>query len=76
MARECDFCGKKTQVGNQLCRRGISKKKGGIGIRVTSRERRTFKPNIQNLRAQDRLGRPVRVRACTRCIKAGRVSKR
>jgi len=76
MARECDFCGKKTRVGNQLCRRGISKKKGGIGIRITSREKRTFKPNIQNLKAVDHAGRPVRVRSCARCLKAGRVTKR
>jgi len=76
MARECDFCHKRTRVGNQLCRRGISKKKGGIGIRITSREKRKFKPNIQNLAARDYKGRPVRVRACARCIKAGRVTKR
>ena len=76
MARQCDFCAKRTRVGNQLCRRGISKKKGGIGIRITSREKRTFKPNIQNLKAVDHAGRPVRVRSCARCIKAGRVTKR
>jgi large subunit ribosomal protein L28 len=76
MARACEFCNKKTQVGNQLCRRGIAKKKGGIGIRITSRERRTFKPNIQNVRIQDAQGRPSRARVCTRCLKAGAVRKR
>ena len=54
MARVCDLCCKRTEVGNQLCRRGISKKKGGIGIRITSREKRTFKPNIQNVSRSDR----------------------
>lgn len=76
MARSCDYCGKHTQVGNQLCRRGIAKKKGGIGIRITSRERRTFKANIQRVKIQDAAGRPARAKVCTRCLKAGRVTKR
>ena len=68
MARACEVCGKKTQVGNQLCRRGIAKKKGGIGIRITSREKRTFKPNIQKVKAMD--GKTARrMKVCTRCIK-------
>ena len=32
MARTCDICNKRTEVGSQVCRRGIAKKKGGIGI--------------------------------------------
>lgn len=76
MARTCDICAKRTEVGNQLCRRGISKKKGGIGIRITSRERRHFKPNIQNIKAVDFAGRPMRARVCTRCLKAGKIAKR
>ena len=76
MARVCDICGKRTEVGNQLCRRGISKKKGGIGIRITSRERRLFKPNIQNIKTRDHAGRPVRSRVCMRCLKSGKITKR
>ncbi len=75
MARTCDICDKKTQVGNQVCRRGIAKKKGGIGIRITSREKRRFKPNVQRVRAM--VGKTaVRLRVCTRCLKAGKVTKR
>lgn len=76
MARTCDVCSKRTEVGNQICRRGISKKKGGIGIRITSRERRLFKPNIQNIKAKDHAGRPYRARVCSRCLKAGKIAKR
>jgi large subunit ribosomal protein L28 len=76
MARTCDICSKRTEVGSQVQRRGISKKKGGIGIRITSREKRKFKANIQNIRAQDFKGRPVRARVCTRCLKAGKILKR
>ena len=75
MARSCDVCGKHTQVGSQVQRRGIAKKQGGIGIRITSREKRKFKSNIQNVKAM--VGKtPVRMRVCTRCIKAGKVAKR
>jgi len=75
MARSCDVCGKHTQVGSQVQRRGIAKKQGGIGIRITSREKRTFKPNIQNVKVM--VGKTAtRMRVCTRCIKAGKVAKR
>ena len=76
MARTCDICNKRTEVGSQICRRGISKKKGGIGIRITSREKRLFKPNIQNIKARTVDGRPIRARVCTRCLKAGKIAKR
>ena len=76
MARTCDICAKHTQVGSQVQRRGIAKKQGGIGIRITSRERRHFKPNIQNVKIRDTAGRPARAKVCTRCLKAGRVTKR
>jgi large subunit ribosomal protein L28 len=76
MARTCDICNKRTEVGSQVCRRGIAKKKGGIGIRITSREKRTFKPNIQNIRARTHDGKPYRARVCTRCLKAGKIAKR
>jgi large subunit ribosomal protein L28 len=75
MARSCDVCGKHTQVGSQVQRRGIAKKQGGIGIRITSREKRKFKPNIQNVKVM--VGKTAtRMRVCTRCIKAGKVAKR
>ncbi len=75
MARSCDVCGKHTQVGSQICRRGIAKKQGGIGIRITSREKRKFKANIQRVKVI--VGKtPMRMRVCTRCLKAGKVTKR
>ena len=75
MARSCALCGKHTQVGSQVQRRGIAKKQGGIGIRITSREKRTFKANIQRVKVM--VGKtPKRLRVCTRCIKSGKVTKR
>ena len=75
MARSCALCGKHTQVGSQVQRRGIAKKQGGIGIRITSREKRTFKANIQRVKVL--VGKTAkRMRVCTRCIKSGKVTKR
>ena len=70
MARSCALCGKHTQVGSQVQRRGIAKKQGGIGIRITSREKRTFKANIQRVKVM--VGKAAqRMRVCTPGIKSG-----
>ena len=74
MSRVCDFCGKRTQVGNNVCRRGLAKAKGGVGRRVTGRTKRTYQPNLQRVRAVVN-GAVHRVRVCTRCLKSGRVVK-
>ena len=77
MARSCEICGKHTTTGGRLTRRGITKKKGGIGLRITSHTKRTFKPNIQKVRVLSEDGKTARrARVCTRCLKAGKVRKR
>lgn len=74
MSRVCQFCGKKTQFGKSISRRGLPKAKGGIGLKTTGITRRTFKPNIQRVRA--RVGtRVMRVKICTDCLKLGRIQK-
>jgi len=52
MSRVCEICGKKTQVGNQIERRGLAKWKGGVGRKITGKTKRTFKPNLQMVRAK------------------------
>lgn len=74
MARVCAFCEKKTASGGMVARRGLAKKDGGVGLRCTGRSFRKFKPNIQKVRALV-AGQVVRVRLCTKCLKAGRVVK-
>ena len=74
MARVCEYCGKRTESGAQIARRGLPKKKGGIGLRVTGHTLRKFKPNIQRVAAVVD-GKVTRVKICTRCIKAGKVVK-
>ena len=74
MPRICEFCGKKTQMSNKVSRRGLPKKDGGIGLKTTGIRRRTFKPNLQKVHAIVK-GKARRIRVCTSCLKAGRVTK-
>jgi large subunit ribosomal protein L28 len=74
MSRVCELCGKRTRTGNRVSRRGLAKKKGGVGKRITGVTKRKFKPNIQFARAVIE-GRVRRVRVCTKCIRSGKIQK-
>ena len=61
MAATCDVCGKVP----------------GFGFNVSHSHRRTkrrWNPNVQRVRAVVD-GTPKRLRVCTRCIKAGKVTR-
>jgi large subunit ribosomal protein L28 len=74
MSRECAYCGKRVERGYQYTYRGLAKYKGGVGVKVTGKTKRKFRPNLQRVRAL--VGGAVRrVRVCSRCIKSGRVQK-
>jgi len=75
MARVCEFCDKRTRSGGSIARRGLAKRKGGVGLKTTGRSFRKFKPNLQRVRALVD-GKPVRVRICTKCLKSNRIVKR
>jgi large subunit ribosomal protein L28 len=72
MARVCDFCDRGTESGAQVARRGLPKKQGGIGLRITGRTKRKFKVNIQRVTGLVH-GTSKRVKICGRCLKAGRL---
>lgn len=61
MAAVCDVCGKGPGFGNNV---PWSKK----------RTKRRFDPNIQPFRATVN-GTPKRLKVCTSCLKAGKVSR-
>jgi large subunit ribosomal protein L28 len=61
MAWKCSLCGKRPLIGNNVSHANNKTKK------------RTM-PNLQKVRAMVD-GKVTRVRACTRCIKAGKVMK-
>ncbi len=74
MAKVCYICGKRTIAGRTIKRRGLAKKKGGVGQRITGITRRRFLPNLQRVRAIID-GKTKRVRVCTKCLKAGKITK-
>lgn len=72
--RRCFICNKGPIRGEMIVRSGKAKKEGGVGRKITGKTRRTFKPNLQRLRAVVD-GRVQRIKVCTRCIKGGKVVK-
>ncbi len=75
MPHVCHFTGRKTRIGRQCTYRGKAKYLGGVGIKITGRSARKFKPNLQKVRVVID-GRPARVWASTKAIKSGLVQKR
>lgn len=74
MARKCEFTGKKTIFGNSITRRGKAKYLGGVGRKTTGISRRSFKANVQNVRAIVD-GKVCRVRASAKAIRMGLIVK-
>ena len=74
MSTSCQICGKGASVGARIVRHGLAKKKGGIGLHTTAVTKRTFKPNLQKLRARVDGGVKT-LTVCTSCIKAGKITK-
>lgn len=75
MARECEVCGKKMVIGNQITTRGKAKYLGGVGTKVTGISRRQFRPNLQRVRVTTPNGTHKRIRVCTQCLRSGAVTR-
>ncbi|MDD5437432.1 MAG: 50S ribosomal protein L28 [Candidatus Omnitrophica bacterium] len=74
MSKICFICGKKPVAGRTIVRRGLAKKKGGVGQKITGINPRRFLPNLKNVKAIID-GTPKRIRVCVKCLKAGKVKK-
>lgn len=74
MSKICYSCGKKPVAGRTIVRRGLAKKKGGVGQKITGITPRRFLPNLKTVRAIIS-GVPMRVRVCVKCLKAGKITK-
>jgi large subunit ribosomal protein L28 len=61
MAKICEICGKKPVYGNNVSH-------------ANNRTRRRFEPNLQRVRALVD-GKTKRIKVCTSCIQAGKVTK-
>ena len=75
MARVCEVCGKRPQIGNTVETRGKAKYLGGVGTKITGITRRKFAPNLQTLKITTKTGTNKSVRVCTQCIRSGAVQK-
>ena len=74
MSRVCAVTGRRTRVGNKVKRRGLAKKDGGVGRRVTGRSKRKFKPNLQRVRIRVN-GQVKRVWLSAKAIRDGKFEK-
>jgi len=61
MARVCDVCGKRPQVGHNVSH-------------ANNKTNRRWYPNLQRVRALVG-GKTQRLRVCTRCLKSNRITK-
>jgi large subunit ribosomal protein L28 len=70
MSKTCQITGRGTRSGGTIARRGLAKKVGGIGLRVTGHSKRTFQVNVQKKRIWvPELNEYVRVRLSARSLK-------
>ena len=70
MSRICEITKARPISGSKIHRRGLAKKKGGIGMHVTKVVKRTFFPNLQTKRIWvPELKRWVTVKLTAKAIK-------
>ncbi len=62
MARICAVCGKGPSTGNKVSH-------------ANNKTKRRWLPNLQTVRVLGEDGTPVRIRVCTSCISAGKITK-
>ena len=74
MANACYICGKKPSSGRTISRRGMAKRRGGVGERITGISLRRFSPNTQTVKALID-GKNKRIKVCAKCLKAGKIKK-
>lgn len=74
MSRVCYFTGKKPRSGKRITRRGIAKKKGGIGLKTTGITTRRFLPNLQTVKIIEN-GQVKRVKVAASYLSSGKVVK-
>ncbi len=74
MSKFCDICGKGPKAGRSFTRRGLAKKKGGVGKKITGISKRRFLPNLQKIKII-LAGTRKTVSVCTACIRSGKITK-
>ena len=74
MSKVCEICGKEPVAGRTVTRRGMAKRKGGVGKKIVRTNKRRFLPNLKKIKAL--IGKSKKtIKVCVECIKAGKVKK-
>ena len=74
MSRVCEICGKGTVAGRVIKRRGMAKRKGGVGKKILRITKRRFVPNLVKVKAI--VGKSKKtITVCVECLKSGKVKK-
>ena len=74
MSKVCEICGKGPVAGRSISQRGMAKNKGGVGKKTTGITKRTFLPNLQNIKIHIN-GSNKTCKVCTSCIRSGKIVK-
>jgi len=74
MLKICAICGKSKVAGRNIVRKGLAKKKGGTGKKISRVTKRVFSANLQKMRLVIN-NHITRAYVCTKCIKKGRIKK-
>lgn len=70
MSKACDITGARVTRGSKIHRRGLAKKKGGIGQHITKVVSRSFSPNLRSKRVWvPELQKHVTVKLTVRALK-------
>jgi large subunit ribosomal protein L28 len=70
MSKVCSITGSRTTRGSVIHRRGLAKKKGGVGRHITKMVPRVFAPNLHSHRVWiPELKKFVRIRVTARGLK-------
>jgi len=74
MSRVCAICGKGPVAGKTIVRRGLAKRKGGVGRKIVRTTRRRFLPNLVTIKAMVGKSRKT-IKVCVKCLKSEKVKK-
>lgn len=74
MPRECALTGRKTSTGRTLRHRGKAKYLGGVGTKITGKNKRRFRPNLHKMNVMID-GKPQRALVSSKALRKGLVVK-
>lgn len=74
MSKVCVICGKRPLAGRTIVRRGMAKKKGGVGRKIVRITKRRFLPNLIKIKALMG-GSKKTIKVCVECLKSGKIKK-